>query len=145
LRGGEGGGGVGGKGGGGGRGEKWTKPCMHIWITKEKGKKVRPWIWHGLGFRSKLVCKAEMEMYFIPLMSWEERELGGLGWEEGEERVDSSEAEQVGLLPKRKPSWAFLGGLGMWPKWVSTCLANVRPWVQTLVPKRKKESFIGKG
>jgi hypothetical protein len=25
---------VGGKGGGGGRGEKWTKPCMHIWIVK---------------------------------------------------------------------------------------------------------------
>jgi hypothetical protein len=35
LVGGEGGGGVGGKGGGGGRGEKWTKPCMHIWIIKE--------------------------------------------------------------------------------------------------------------
>jgi hypothetical protein len=35
---GEGGGGVGGKGGSGGRGEKWTKPCMHIWIIKEKGK-----------------------------------------------------------------------------------------------------------
>jgi hypothetical protein len=30
---------VGGKGGSGGRGEKWTKPCMHIWIIKEKGKK----------------------------------------------------------------------------------------------------------
>jgi hypothetical protein len=27
---------VGGKGGGGGRGEKWPKPCMHIWIIKEK-------------------------------------------------------------------------------------------------------------
>jgi hypothetical protein len=39
LGGGEGGGGVGGKGGGGGRGEKWTKPCMHIWIIKEKWKK----------------------------------------------------------------------------------------------------------
>jgi hypothetical protein len=39
LRGGEGGGGVGGKGGGRGRGEKWTKPCMHIWIIKEKWKK----------------------------------------------------------------------------------------------------------
>jgi hypothetical protein len=35
----EGGGGVGGKGGGGGRGKKWTQPCMHIWIIKEKGKK----------------------------------------------------------------------------------------------------------
>jgi hypothetical protein len=34
-------GGVGGKGGGGGRGEKWTKPCMHIWIIKEKWKKKR--------------------------------------------------------------------------------------------------------
>jgi hypothetical protein len=33
------GGGVGGKGGGGGRGEKWPKPCMHIWIIKEKIKK----------------------------------------------------------------------------------------------------------
>jgi hypothetical protein len=32
---------VGGKGGGGGRGEKWTKPCMHIWIIKEKWKKKR--------------------------------------------------------------------------------------------------------
>jgi hypothetical protein len=31
---------VGGKGGGGGRGEKWTKPCMHIWIIKEKKKEV---------------------------------------------------------------------------------------------------------
>jgi hypothetical protein len=30
---------VGGKGGGGGRGEGWTKPCMHIWIIKEKWKK----------------------------------------------------------------------------------------------------------
>jgi hypothetical protein len=30
---------VGGKGGGGGRGEKWTKPCMHIRIIKEKWKK----------------------------------------------------------------------------------------------------------
>jgi hypothetical protein len=30
---------VGGKGGGGGRGEKWTKPCMHIWIIKEKWNK----------------------------------------------------------------------------------------------------------
>jgi hypothetical protein len=30
---------VSGKGGGGGRGEKWTKPCMHIWIIKEKWKK----------------------------------------------------------------------------------------------------------
>jgi hypothetical protein len=29
----------GGAGGGGGRGEKWTKPCMHIWIIKEKWKK----------------------------------------------------------------------------------------------------------
>jgi hypothetical protein len=29
---------VSGKGGGGGRGEKWTKPCMHIWIIKEKWK-----------------------------------------------------------------------------------------------------------
>jgi hypothetical protein len=37
--GGEGGGGVGGEGGGGGRGEKWPKPCMHIWIIKEKEKK----------------------------------------------------------------------------------------------------------
>jgi hypothetical protein len=36
--GGEGGGGVGGKGGGGGRGEKWPKPCMHIWIIKLKNK-----------------------------------------------------------------------------------------------------------
>jgi hypothetical protein len=27
---------VGGKGGGGGRGEKWPKPCMNIWIIKEK-------------------------------------------------------------------------------------------------------------
>jgi hypothetical protein len=36
---GEGGGGVGGKGGGGDRGEKWPKPCMHIWIIKEKWKK----------------------------------------------------------------------------------------------------------
>jgi hypothetical protein len=36
---GEGGGGVGGKGGGGGRGEKWTKPCMHIWIIRERKKK----------------------------------------------------------------------------------------------------------
>jgi hypothetical protein len=32
---GEGGGRVGGKGGGGGRGEKWPKPCMHIWIIKQ--------------------------------------------------------------------------------------------------------------
>jgi hypothetical protein len=39
LRGGAGGGGVGGMGGGGGSGEKWTKPCMHIWIIKEKWKK----------------------------------------------------------------------------------------------------------
>jgi hypothetical protein len=30
---------VGGKGGGGGSGEKWTNPCMHIWIIKEKWKK----------------------------------------------------------------------------------------------------------
>jgi hypothetical protein len=30
---------VGGKGGGGGRGEKWTKPCMHIWIIKKNEKK----------------------------------------------------------------------------------------------------------
>jgi hypothetical protein len=29
---------VGGNGGGGGRGEKWPKPCMHIWIIKEKKK-----------------------------------------------------------------------------------------------------------
>jgi hypothetical protein len=29
------GGRVGGKGGGGGRGEKWPKPCMHIWIKKK--------------------------------------------------------------------------------------------------------------
>jgi hypothetical protein len=29
---------VGGKGGGGGSGEKWTNPCMHIWIIKEKKK-----------------------------------------------------------------------------------------------------------
>jgi hypothetical protein len=34
---------VGGKGGGGGRGEKWTKPCMHIWIIKEKRKKNECW------------------------------------------------------------------------------------------------------
>jgi hypothetical protein len=29
-------------GGGGGRGEKWPKPCMYIWIIKEKkvGKKI---------------------------------------------------------------------------------------------------------
>jgi hypothetical protein len=27
---------VGGKGGGGSRGEKWSKPCMHIWVIKEK-------------------------------------------------------------------------------------------------------------
>jgi hypothetical protein len=26
---------VGGKVGGGGRGEKWPKPCMHIWIIKK--------------------------------------------------------------------------------------------------------------
>jgi hypothetical protein len=32
---------VGGKGVGGGRGEKWTKPCMHIWIIKEMEKKKR--------------------------------------------------------------------------------------------------------
>jgi hypothetical protein len=30
---------VGDKGGGGGSGEKWTNPCMHIWIIKEKWKK----------------------------------------------------------------------------------------------------------
>jgi hypothetical protein len=23
-----------------GRGEKWTKPCMHIWIIKEKKNKI---------------------------------------------------------------------------------------------------------
>jgi hypothetical protein len=38
---GEGGGRVGGKGGGGGSGVKWPKPCMHIWIIKEKKKKKR--------------------------------------------------------------------------------------------------------
>jgi hypothetical protein len=27
---------VGGKGGGGDSGEKWTNPCMHIWIIKAK-------------------------------------------------------------------------------------------------------------
>jgi hypothetical protein len=27
---------VGGKWGGPGRGDKWPKPCMHIWIIKEK-------------------------------------------------------------------------------------------------------------
>jgi hypothetical protein len=27
---------VGGTGGGGGRGEKWPKPCMHIWIIKNQ-------------------------------------------------------------------------------------------------------------
>jgi hypothetical protein len=32
---------VGNKGGGGGRGEKWPKPCMHIWIIKEK--KIKVW------------------------------------------------------------------------------------------------------
>jgi hypothetical protein len=32
-------GGVGGKGGSGGRGEKWPKPCMHIWIIKQKNFK----------------------------------------------------------------------------------------------------------
>jgi hypothetical protein len=32
---------VGGKRGGGGRGEKWPKPCMHIWIIKEKKKNLR--------------------------------------------------------------------------------------------------------
>jgi hypothetical protein len=37
---------VGGKGGGGGRGEKWTKPCMHIWIIKEKKKKSYAWEIH---------------------------------------------------------------------------------------------------
>jgi hypothetical protein len=30
---------VGGNGGGGGRGDKWTKPCMHIWIIKETWEK----------------------------------------------------------------------------------------------------------
>jgi hypothetical protein len=30
---------VGGKGGGGGSGEKWPKPCMHLWIIKKKRKK----------------------------------------------------------------------------------------------------------
>jgi hypothetical protein len=30
---------VGGKGGCGGRGEKWPKPCMHIWIIKQFKKK----------------------------------------------------------------------------------------------------------
>jgi hypothetical protein len=39
---------VGGKGGGGGRGEKWPKPCMHIWIIKLK-KKLYLVLW-DLGF-----------------------------------------------------------------------------------------------
>jgi hypothetical protein len=43
-----GGGGVGGTGGGGGRGEKWPKPCMHIWIIKEKWKKKETIIYLGL-------------------------------------------------------------------------------------------------
>jgi hypothetical protein len=37
---------VGGKGGGGGRVEKWPKPCMHIWIIKEKRKKIREGVVH---------------------------------------------------------------------------------------------------
>jgi hypothetical protein len=43
--GGEGGGRVGGKGGGGGRGEKWSKPCMHIWIIQflKKGSERLLW------------------------------------------------------------------------------------------------------
>jgi hypothetical protein len=37
---------MGGKGGGGGRGEKWPKPCMHIWIIKEKKRlAICPKIW----------------------------------------------------------------------------------------------------
>jgi hypothetical protein len=30
---------VGGKGGGRGRGEKWPKPCMHIWIIIKKKRR----------------------------------------------------------------------------------------------------------
>jgi hypothetical protein len=37
-----------GKGGGGGMGEKWPKPCMHIWIIKEKGKKKRMYKQHKI-------------------------------------------------------------------------------------------------
>jgi hypothetical protein len=43
---------VGGKGGGGGRWEKWTKPCMHIWIIKEKK-------WLSLAFQSFFSCLIE--------------------------------------------------------------------------------------
>jgi hypothetical protein len=39
--GGEGGGGVGGKGGSGCRGEKWPKPCMHIWIKKKDQRRTK--------------------------------------------------------------------------------------------------------
>jgi hypothetical protein len=38
---------VSGKGGGGGRGKKWTKPCMHIWIIKEKWKKKKKIAWNS--------------------------------------------------------------------------------------------------
>jgi hypothetical protein len=35
---------VGGKGGGGGRGERWPKPCMHIWIIKKNQQISISWI-----------------------------------------------------------------------------------------------------
>jgi hypothetical protein len=51
---------MGGKGGGGGRGEKWTKPCMHIWIIKEKWKKNVPTnIWDSTHVRRKSIVSME--------------------------------------------------------------------------------------
>jgi hypothetical protein len=54
--GGEGEGRVGGKGGGGGRGEKWTKPCIHTWIIKEKWKKKDLCIYNQKG-NNKKICE----------------------------------------------------------------------------------------
>jgi hypothetical protein len=51
---------VGGKGGGGGWGEKWTKPCMHIWIIKEKKRKENP-----TGSLGKLLLEVIIDIYNV--------------------------------------------------------------------------------
>jgi hypothetical protein len=80
----------------------------------------------------------------VSLVSWAQSEANHPGGWAGEEEEWIWEKTDWGLqLALRCRNQMCVTSLGVWCRWQSTCLASMRPWVQTpVMPKQKKQMCI---
>jgi hypothetical protein len=100
--------------------------------VKISGKEGLTFPWTRSFFKSTLPAGCQWLMPIIPAS-------------QGAEIRRNTVQSQLGQVVHETLSRKNPSGLEVWLKWLSTCFANTKPWVQTPVLQKKKKPIIKKG